>query len=108
MSGDATRALAVVVVVATPCPLILAPIAFVAGISRAAGMGIIVKSGAAIETLGRVGSVLLDKTGTLTLGAPHVEEVLPVDGYSRLNAAGEVPPPRSRKARRGGPFDESG
>jgi heavy metal translocating P-type ATPase len=80
VSGDATRALAVVVV-ATPCPLILAaPIAFVAGISRAAGMGIIVKSGAAIETLGRVGCVLLDKTGTLTLGAPRVEEVLPVDG----------------------------
>jgi heavy metal translocating P-type ATPase len=80
LSGDPVRALAVVVV-ATPCPLILAaPIAFVAGISRAARMGIIVKSGGAIEALGRVRSVLLDKTGTLTLGTPHVDAVLPADG----------------------------
>ncbi|HZV75229.1 MAG TPA: heavy metal translocating P-type ATPase [Conexibacter sp.] len=77
LSGDPVRALAVVVV-ATPCPLILAaPIAFVAGISRAASMGIIVKSGGAIEALGRVRSVLLDKTGTLTVGAPRVEAVHP-------------------------------
>jgi heavy metal translocating P-type ATPase len=80
LSGDPVRALAVVVV-ATPCPLILAaPIAFVAGVSRAAGRGVIVKSGSAIETLGRVRSVLLDKTGTLTLGAPQVERLAPVDG----------------------------
>ena len=80
LSGDAVRALAVVVV-ATPCPLILAaPIAFVAGVSRAAGRGVIVKSGSAIEALGRVRSVLLDKTGTLTVGAPRVEATLPVDG----------------------------
>jgi len=80
LSGDPVRALAVVVV-ATPCPLILAaPIAFVAGISRAAGIGVIVKSGNAIEALGRVRSVLLDKTGTLTLGTPRVERVVPADG----------------------------
>ncbi|HXE46323.1 MAG TPA: heavy metal translocating P-type ATPase [Conexibacter sp.] len=80
LSGDPVRALAVVIV-ATPCPLILAaPIAFVAGISRAAGIGVIVKSGTAIEALGRVRSVLLDKTGTLTLGAPQVERVAPADG----------------------------
>jgi heavy metal translocating P-type ATPase len=86
VSGDPVRALAVVVV-ATPCPLILAaPIAFVAGVSRAAGIGVIVKSGSAIEALGRVRSVLLDKTGTLTLGAPRVERLEPVDGI----AAGEL------------------
>ena len=92
-SGDAVRALAVVVV-ATPCPLILAaPIAFVAGISRAAGMGVIVKSGGAIEALGRVQSVLLDKTGTLTLGAPRVEQVLPLgegDGVRLLRLAASL------------------
>jgi cation transport ATPase len=70
LSGDSVRALAVLVV-ATPCPLILAaPIAFVAGLSRAAHVGVIVKGGGAIEQLGDARSVLLDKTGTLTLGVP--------------------------------------
>lgn len=83
LSGDAVRALAVLVV-ATPCPLILAaPIAFVAGLSRAAAAGVIVKGGAAIEQLGQARTVLLDKTGTLTLGVPAVERVLELDGVSR-------------------------
>jgi heavy metal translocating P-type ATPase len=76
-SGDAVRALAVVVV-ATPCPLILAaPIALVSGLSRAARAGVIVKSAGAIETLGRARAVLFDKTGTLTAGTPDVREILP-------------------------------
>ncbi len=76
-SGDAVRAVAVLVV-ATPCPLILAaPIAIVSGVSRAARTGVIVKGGTAIERLGEARTVLLDKTGTLTLGAPAVEEVIP-------------------------------
>jgi len=77
VSGDAVRALAVVVV-ATPCPLILAaPIALVSGLSRAARAGVIVKGAAAIETLGEARTVLLDKTGTLTLGTPEVREIVP-------------------------------
>ena len=80
VSGDPVRALAVFVV-ATPCPLILAaPIAFVAGISRAARAGVIVKGGAVIERLGEARTVLLDKTGTLTLGTPAVESVLTANG----------------------------
>jgi heavy metal translocating P-type ATPase len=76
LSGDAVRALAVMVV-ATPCPLILAaPIALVSGISRAARSGIIVKGGGVIEKLGDVETVLFDKTGTLTLGTPKVERIL--------------------------------
>jgi heavy metal translocating P-type ATPase len=79
-SGDAVRALAVLVV-ATPCPLILAaPIAFVAGLSRAANAGVIVKGGVAIEGLGQARTVLLDKTGTLTLGVPAIERVIALDG----------------------------
>ncbi len=79
LSGDPIRALAVFVV-ATPCPLILAaPIAFVSGISRAARAGIVVKGGGAIEKLGDARTVLLDKTGTLTLGTPQVDRVLPFD-----------------------------
>ncbi|HVX34322.1 MAG TPA: HAD-IC family P-type ATPase, partial [Solirubrobacterales bacterium] len=81
LSGDAVRGLAVVVV-ATPCPLILAaPIALFSGLSRAAGAGVIVKGTRAIETLGQVRTVLFDKTGTLTIGTPEVREILPSDGF---------------------------
>ncbi|MEZ5078687.1 MAG: heavy metal translocating P-type ATPase [Solirubrobacterales bacterium] len=74
-SGDPVRALAVVVV-ATPCPLILAaPIALVSGLSRAARCGVVVKGAGAIETLGRVRTVLFDKTGTLTIGTAEVREI---------------------------------
>ncbi len=75
-SGDAVRALAVVVV-ATPCPLILAaPIALVCGVSRAARVGVIVKGTGAIETLGEARTVLFDKTGTLTVGTPEIREIV--------------------------------
>jgi heavy metal translocating P-type ATPase len=74
-SGDPVRALAVLVV-ATPCPLILAaPVAIVAGISRAANRGIIVKGGGALETLARARTLVFDKTGTLTSGSPRVASV---------------------------------
>jgi len=80
LSGSAVRALAVLVV-ATPCPLILAaPVAIVAGISRAARRGVIVKSGAALERLAQVRVVLVDKTGTLTAGQPVVAEVATAGG----------------------------
>ncbi len=83
LSGDPVRALAVFVV-ATPCPLILAaPIALVSGVSRAAKAGVIVKGGAVIEQLGNAHTVLLDKTGTLTLGAPELDRVVAADGIAR-------------------------
>ena len=79
-SGTATSVLAVLVV-ATPCPLILAtPVAVIAGISRAADLGVIVKHGRAIEQLGRAQAVVFDKTGTLTLGQPTVAHVEVLDG----------------------------
>ena len=75
-AGDSKRGLAVMVV-ATPCPLILAaPIAFVAGLSRAARAGVIVKGAGALERLGGARTVLLDKTGTLTLGRPELERIV--------------------------------
>jgi heavy metal translocating P-type ATPase len=81
-AGDPIRFLAVMVV-ATPCPLILAaPIAFIAGVSRAARAGVIVKGGGVIERLGKARSVLIDKTGTLTLGTPSVEQVVSFDGVA--------------------------
>src|SRR5215510_7568815 len=71
-SGDPIRAVAVLVV-ATPCPLILAvPVAIVSGLSRAAKHGILVKGGQALEILARVRALVIDKTGTLTHGRAHV------------------------------------
>ena len=70
VSGDPVRAVAVLVV-ATPCPLILAaPVAIVSGLSTAAERGVVVKGGAALERLGRGEVLLFDKTGTLTEGRP--------------------------------------
>jgi heavy metal translocating P-type ATPase len=80
VSGDPVRALAVFVV-ATPCPLILAaPIALVSGLSRCAHAGVVVKGAGTIEQLGEARSVLLDKTGTVTLGRPQLEELVPLNG----------------------------
>ena len=81
-SGDPVRALAVLVV-ATPCPLILAaPVALISGVSRAAREGVIAKGGGTIEKLGEARTVLLDKTGTLTHGRPEIEQVKSTDGLA--------------------------
>ena len=86
------RALSVFVV-ATPCPLILAaPIALMSGLSRAAHAGVVVKGAGTIEQLGEARSVLLDKTGTVTLGRPELDRVvatngLPPDEVLRLSAS---------------------
>jgi heavy metal translocating P-type ATPase len=82
VSGDPMRALAVFVV-ATPCPLILAaPIALMSGLSRCARAGVVVKGAGTIERLGKARSVLLDKTGTVTLGRPELDSILPLDGIA--------------------------
>lgn len=86
LSEDPVRGLAVLVV-ATPCPLILAaPVAILSGVSRAARAGVIVKGGAAIEQLGEARTVVLDKTGTLTLGTPEIERVISFDGLDQGEA----------------------
>lgn len=72
-----------VLVVATPCPLILAvPVALMAGISRAAKSGILIKSGKALEMLARVRALVIDKTGTLTAGTAHIVDIRVSDGMS--------------------------
>ena len=90
VSGDPVRALAVFVV-ATPCPLILAaPIALMSGLSRAARAGIVVKGAGAIERLGKARTVLLDKTGTITLGHPELADVASLDRLSAHPLAAAV------------------
>lgn len=74
-SGDAHRFLAVLVV-ATPCPLLIAiPVAIVGAISDCARRGIIVKNPAALESIDRCRTLILDKTGTLTSGKPGVTNI---------------------------------
>jgi heavy metal translocating P-type ATPase len=76
VSGDPVRGLAVLVV-ATPCPLLLAvPIAIVSGISRAAKRGIVFRGGGALELLGRTRNLLIDKTGTVTVGQPALRSIV--------------------------------
>lgn len=80
LAGDPVRAVAVLVV-ATPCPLLLAaPIAIVSGLSRSARLGVVIKGGAALERLAAGQVVVFDKTGTLTRGRPAVTDVLGRDG----------------------------
>ncbi|SCL47460.1 ATPase, P-type (transporting), HAD superfamily, subfamily IC/heavy metal translocating P-type ATPase [Micromonospora peucetia] len=75
-SGEFVRAVAVLVV-ATPCPLLLAtPIAIVSGLSRTARRGVLVRDGGSLELLGRARTLLVDKTGTLTAGRPRAAEVV--------------------------------
>ena len=81
VSGSTVRAVAVLVV-ATPCPLLLAaPTAIVSGLSRASRLGVVVRSGAALESLGHATTLVMDKTGTLTIGRPRVTEVVAAPGY---------------------------
>ncbi|MFF1635294.1 heavy metal translocating P-type ATPase [Leifsonia sp. NPDC058248] len=76
-SGDPVR-FAEVLVLATPCPLLIAaPVAFIGGMSRAARNGVIVKSGGVLEQLSAAKTVVFDKTGTLTHGTPALTDVRP-------------------------------
>ncbi|MFF4881282.1 heavy metal translocating P-type ATPase [Streptomyces nigra] len=82
ISGSAVRAVAVLVV-ATPCPLLLAaPVAIVSGLSRASRLGVVIRDGGALENLGRARTLLLDKTGTLTRGRPRVVDVVAAPGWT--------------------------
>ncbi len=74
-TGDPIRSVAVLVV-ATPCPLILAvPVALVAGLSRSAHFGVLVKGAGPLENMARIVTLVLDKTGTLTDGRPQITSI---------------------------------
>jgi heavy metal translocating P-type ATPase len=84
ISGEAIRFLEVIVV-ATPCPLLLAaPIALISGMSRATKHGIIIKNGLSLEKLAQVKTVGFDKTGTLTSGQPSIEKIIPFNDYKKV------------------------
>jgi Cd2+/Zn2+-exporting ATPase/Cu+-exporting ATPase len=94
LSGNPLNATAVLVV-ACACSIALAtPIAMMASIGAGAKRGIMIKGGRFLELLDRADVLLLDKTGTLTLGRPQVTDIIPLNGYSeeellRLAASAE-------------------
>jgi heavy metal translocating P-type ATPase len=72
-----------VVIVAGACGIAAGtPLAILGAIGRAARLGAIIKGGLHLETLGRVNTVVVDKTGTLTYGRPDVQKVVPVTGVT--------------------------
>ncbi|MFZ5852396.1 MAG: heavy metal translocating P-type ATPase, partial [Actinomycetota bacterium] len=73
----------VVLVAASPCALAISvPVTVIAAVGAASRQGALVKGGAALEALGRIRAVALDKTGTLTRSRPAVVGVAPADGAS--------------------------
>jgi Cu+-exporting ATPase len=73
-----------VLIIACPCALGLAtPVSLVTGIGRGARAGVLVKDAAALERLAGATTLLIDKTGTLTLGRPQVVALEPAAGFSR-------------------------
>ena len=82
VSGEALRFLAVLVV-ATPCPLLIAiPVAIIGSISLSARRGIIIKDPVVLEKIDTCRTAIFDKTGTLTYGQPKLIEILPNAHYT--------------------------
>jgi heavy metal translocating P-type ATPase len=82
-SRDWIRFLAVLVV-ATPCPLLIAiPVAVIGAISLSARYAIIIRNPAVLEQIDSCRTLIFDKTGTLTYGRPALTEILCAPGYAR-------------------------
>lgn len=83
LSGEPRRFLAVLVI-ATPCPLLIAiPVAIIGAISLAARRGIVIRDPSVLESAAGCHTMILDKTGTLTYGRPHLTEVELLSEFSR-------------------------
>ncbi|WP_408640613.1 heavy metal translocating P-type ATPase [Allosphingosinicella deserti] len=71
-----------VLIIACPCALGLAtPMSIMVGTGRGAGAGVLVRNAEALERMERIDTLVLDKTGTLTLGKPKLVDIVPADGF---------------------------
>jgi P-type Cu+ transporter len=78
-----------VLIIACPCALGLAtPMSVMVGVGRGAQLGVLIRNAQAIETLARLDTLALDKTGTLTEGKPKLAKVLPATGFSETELLG--------------------
>ena len=82
ITGDVRSTISVVIVAGACGIAVGTPLAILGGIGRSARLGAIIKGGLYLETLGRVDTIVLDKTGTLTFGRPEVQTVTPAEGVS--------------------------
>ncbi len=115
ISRDATRAIAILIV-ACPCALVLSsPAAMIPALNVAVRKGILIKSGAFLERAANVATLIVDKTGTITLGELAVQKYVPVVGVGRekLEEAARIAAsgsrhPISRAIAKGGPAVNNG
>jgi len=72
-----------VLIIACPCALGLAtPMSIMVGVGRGAGLGVLIKNAEALERMEKVDTLIVDKTGTLTLGHPSVTHIVPAAGFT--------------------------
>jgi heavy metal translocating P-type ATPase len=75
-----------VLIIACPCALGLAtPISVMVGIGRGAREGVLIKDAEALELMEKIDTLIVDKTGTLTEGAPKVQQIVASDGFARAD-----------------------
>ncbi|WP_045856944.1 heavy metal translocating P-type ATPase [Teredinibacter purpureus] len=75
-----------VLIIACPCALGLAtPMSVMVGVGKAAEWGVLVRNGDALQTASKITTMVLDKTGTITLGSPHVTDIISLTDHSKTN-----------------------